>query len=64
MLNTDAITEVTAEVPQMKKPSVIKIVRDPVLSYRQSWNYGRGAFNISEYDLSEINEHQIMPPTN
>ena len=50
----DEIPEIKAAVPDTKKPTQVPRVLDPTLNYQSSRFVGRGSFQSSEYDLSEI----------
>jgi ribosomal protein L37AE/L43A len=50
----DEVPEIKATIPNSKRPSLMKPVRDPSFFYRSSRFIGRGAFNPSEYDLAEV----------
>lgn len=50
----DQVPEVKAQIPPTKKPTKIPAVSDPTLRYNATKARGRGMFQASEYDLSEI----------
>jgi hypothetical protein len=50
----DRVPEIKAIIPETKKPTVIPVQKDPTLRYHATRGVGRGYFQTSEYDLSEV----------
>lgn len=50
----DQVPEVRTVIPKMKKPTMIPRIPDPALRYHGTRARGRGHFQPSEYNLSEV----------